>query len=56
MKKTKKKLPKESPTYDEMHVLLHRIYIARNITFDEKVISECLKVIDEWFRCKDKFQ
>jgi len=56
MKKTKSKLPKQTPTYDEMHVLLHRIYIARNITLDEKVIQECLKTIDGWFRCRDNFQ
>jgi len=56
MKKNKTKLPKESPTYDEMHTLLHRIYIARNITQDEKVILDCLEVIDKWFRCKDNFQ
>jgi len=54
MKKIKK--PKEFPTYDEMHILLHRIYIARNITLDENVIQECLQTIDKWFRCKDSFQ
>lgn len=54
-KKTNNKLPK-SPTYDEMYALLHRIYIARNITLDEKLILECLKTVDKWFRCKDNFQ
>jgi hypothetical protein len=49
-------LPHESPSYDEMHTLLHRIYIARNITLNEEVIQDCLKTIDKWFRCKDNFQ
>jgi len=51
----KNKKPKQYPTYDQMHILLHRIYIARNITMNENVIQEALKTIDKWFRCTESF-
>lgn len=36
------------PTYDEIWTVLNRIYIARNISLDEKVILDCLAIIDRW--------
>lgn len=45
----------ESPKYQEMYDLLHQMYIARNITLDEKMMLKCLNQIDKWFRDKDNY-
>ena len=43
-------VPEQVPTYQEMRDLLHRIYIARNISLREETIHECLRQVDKWFR------
>lgn len=41
------------PTEKNMRDLMNRIYIARNITLDEKALLECLDTIDKWFRTRN---
>lgn len=51
----KKKIKEQSPTYEEMRDILNQIYIARNITLNEKMMLKCLNQIDKWFRDKDNY-
>ena len=38
-----------TPTYEEMYEVLHRMYIARNITLNSGEMIKCLLILDEWF-------